>query len=368
MSPHERMMAAYRGQASDMPPLSIYKRYLPTAEAERLSRNLGLGISDYLPPVTLLAPPWHIKPGYVSPVRGVDLHVRYGEEDGQPVETRRYETPVGAVWQESIKDPHYGSDWIRKHYIASPDDYRVMQYIVEHTRFQRNEAALRRRVDELGGDGVVLGRLDRSPFQKLLMELAGPERFLEDYCTQRELVTPLLEAMAQRMDEAFEMVLESSAEVIWQPDNISGDMTPPDAFAAWCVPFYQSRGRRLRDAGKPYVIHMDGRLGALRDLIAACEFDVVESFSLPMLGNDMTLGDAWAAWPDKGVFPNFPSPLCLEDEASIRAFVDRLLEEVGGGRPFMLQVSEDIPADQWQRVLPILCRAMNGRVASGSRA
>jgi hypothetical protein len=133
-------------------------------------------------------------------------------------------------------------------------------------------------------------------------------------------------------------------------------MTPPDAFRKHCVGFYDKRGRRLREAGIPYVIHMDGRLGALKGLIADSVFDVVESFSLPLLGNDLPLAEAWAAWPDKVVLPNFPSPLCLQSTEKIEAFLKDLFQQAGQHRPFMLQVSEDLPATEWQRVLPILCR------------
>jgi uroporphyrinogen-III decarboxylase len=361
MTMHDRMMAVYRKEIPDRMPVSIYKRYLPTGETERLVRNLGLGISDYYPPVTLLAPPWHTSPGYVSEVKGADLQIRLSWENGQMVETRTYETPTGAVSQETTRDQNYGSDWVRKHFIQNADDYKVMQYIVENTVFRKNDQTLRARMSDLGNDGVVLGRLDRSPYQKLLMELAGPEQFFEDMATEPGPVLELMEAMTCRMDEAFEMFLETDVEVAWQPDNISGDMTPPDSFRKYCMPVYEKRGKRLREAGIPYVVHMDGRLNSLKSLIAGSAFDAVESFSLPMLGNDMTLAEAWESWPDKVVLPNFPSPLCLESDQKIKTFLEELFAQIGDARPFMWQVSEDIPPTEWQRVLPILCRAVAQR-------
>jgi hypothetical protein len=359
MTVRERMLAVYRRQLPDQIPISIYNRYLPRGETERLVRNMGLGISDYYPPVTLLAPPWHTHSGYISEVKGTDLQIRLSWEKGGQVETRIYETPVGTVSQRTTKDPTYGSDWISKYYIEGPEDYKVMQYIVENTVFCKNEQGFKARMEDLGADGVLLGRLDRSPYQKLLMELAGPERFLLDLHTEPDPVIELMEVMTARMDEAFAMALEIPVEVIWQPDNISVDMTPPDAFQKYCLPFYETRGHRLHEAGIPYVVHMDGRLKALQGLIAQAVFDVVESFSLPMLGNDLTLSEAWAAWPDKVTFPNFPSPVCLEDNNHIQTFLNELLATVGSDRPFMLQVSEDIPTTEWQRVLPLLCRSIN---------
>lgn len=81
-----------------------------------------------------------------------------------------------------------------------------------------------------------------------------------------------------------------------------------------------------------------------------------KSFSLPIIGGDLPLAEARAAWPDKVILPNFPSSLCLQSEDQICAFLDDLMAQVPAGEPFMLQVSEDIPTTEWQRVLPLLAR------------
>jgi hypothetical protein len=351
---HDRMLAVYRHELPDRAPLSIYSRYLPRGACERLVRNLGLGIIDYYPAVTMLAPPWHMLPGYLTDVKGAELEISYTWEQGELRERRTYHTPVGRVWQETRKDPTYGSDWISRFYIQSVDDYRVMQYLVENTVLLSNEAALQARITDLGDDGVVLGRMDRCPYQKLLIELAGPERFLLDLHESPAPVLELMAAMECRMDEAFRMALGSSAEVIWQPDNITADMIPPQKFRNFCQPFYGKHGRECREAAKPYLVHIDGRTRALKELIARSPIDGVESFSLPMMGGDMSYSEAHAAWPDKLILPNFPSSLCLETDDAIRHFLDALLGEIPAGEPFMLQISEDFPPDQWQRVLPVL--------------
>ena len=354
MTLHDRMLAVYRGQVPDATPIGIYTRYLPRGTTERAVRNTGMGLIEYHPVISMLAPPWHMYSGYLSEVHGAELEVRYTWDHGVAVETRSYHTPVGTVSECIRKDPAYGSDWVSKFYIESPSDYTVMLYLVENTIFRRNESGIRVHMADLGGDGVVIGRMDRCPYQKLLIELAGPERFLIDLYTDPEPVLDLLEAMDRRMDEAFVMALESEVEVIWQPDNITSDLTPPDMFRKHCLPFYEKHGRECRQAGKPYHVHIDGRTRALKDLIASATFDGIESFSLPIIGGDLPLHEARAAWPGKTILPNFPSSLCLQEEAGIVAFLDTLFADTPSGAPFMLQVSEDIPPAEWQRVLPIL--------------
>ena len=358
MTPQQRMMAVYRGQLPDQIPVAIYGRYLPRGSIERMARELGLAIIDWHPVASLLAPPWHLQGNYLSEVNGAELSVGYRWENSRRIERRTYRTPVGTVFQESTVDPTYGSDWIQRFYIQGPEDYKVVTYLVEHTVLRRQENGLRAAAENLGTDGVVLGRIDRSPYQKVLIELAGPERFLTDLYTEPEPVLGLLEAIDRRMDDVFAMVLKSQAEVIWQPENVTVDLTPPAAFEKYCVPFYAKHGSRLHDAGKRYVVHLDGRLRPLKGLIARAAFDAVDSFSVPEAGGDMTMAEAIASWPAKAVLPNFPSPLCHRPDAEILSFLERLIAEAGVGRPWMLQLSEDIPPGQWQRVAPLLCRWM----------
>jgi len=183
MTTRDRMMAVYRNELPDQIPVGIYGRYLPRGTGERTARNLGLGIIESYPLVSLLAPPWHAYPSFLSEVKGACLRIEHAWQEGRRVEIRSYETPVGSVRQCSTADPTFGSDWIREFYVKRPEDYKVLAYLAEHTVFRRQEAGFEAACANLGGDGVVLGRVDRSPYQKVLIELAGPERFLVDLHT-----------------------------------------------------------------------------------------------------------------------------------------------------------------------------------------
>ncbi|MGI6706677.1 MAG: uroporphyrinogen decarboxylase family protein [Clostridia bacterium] len=361
MTMHDRMLSVYRNQLPDRIPVSIYSRYLPRGSMEREIRNIGLGIIDYYPVVSFLAPPWHMYSGFISEVKGAELEIKYYWSKGTRYERRQYHTPVGTVYQDVSQYIGAGSEHISKYYISSLEDYKVMTYLVEHTVFRSNEKDIETRMKDLGDDGVVLGRVDRCPYQKILIELAGAERFLIDLYTNPEPVLELMEAMDRKMDEAFRMIVESKVEVIWQPDNVTSDMTPPKNFEKYCLPFYQKHGKEVRAADKPYLIHMDGRIKALKELIQQAELDGIESMSLPQINGDMTLTEARVAFPDKVIIPNFPANLCDKPKEEIEGFLEELFLEASSTRPFMLQVSEDIPVDQWERVLMILARYVKER-------
>ncbi len=359
MTKREKILAVYHNQKPDNIPISIYSRYLPRGFIEREVRNLGFGIIDYYPVVSLLAPPWHMNPGFISEVKGVDVQIKYIWQGGNMIERRTFNTPVGRVYQDVSKYIGVGSEHIGKYYITSIEDYKVMQYIVEHTIIRRNESEISSKIHDLGEDGVVLGRMDRCPYQKILIELAGAERFLIDLLTNQKPVLGLMDAMEQKMNKAFEMVLDSRVELIWQPDNTTSDLAPPDNFKKYCVPFYKKHLSQIKKADKIYIIHMDGKIKALIDLINGIDFDVIESLSLPQIGGDLTLAEAIKVFPGKVIIPNFPSNLCYQSEECIINFIKNLIEEAGEETPFMLQVSEDLPIGQWEHVLPIICKAMS---------
>ncbi|MGA2548177.1 MAG: hypothetical protein ABSF43_16640 [Rectinemataceae bacterium] len=315
-----------------------------------------------MPPTTLLAPPWHFYDEFLSRIEGAELNVKKYWEGGSWVERRTYSTPVGTVWQEIAKDGGgVGSENIRRHYLQTKEDYRTMEYMVEHTVFSSNTSRIESRLRELGEDGVLLARLDRSPYQKCLIELAGPERFLLDFFDDPAPALDLMAAMQLKMDEAFEMALASPLEILWQPDNVTCEMTPPDIFEAHLLPLYRRRSAAAEAAGKRYLVHMDGKLKALARHIAAAGIHAVESFTLPDMGGDLSLAEARSLFPKAIPHPSVPSNWFVLPDAELEERAAALAGELRGYSS-MLQVSEDIPPSSLDRVLDCVLRFFPGTV------
>lgn len=358
MTIRERMLAVYNNKLPDKIPVGIYTRYIPRGTMERELRNMDLGIIDNCPIVSFSAPTWYSLPGFISEVKGAEIDVKHLWKNGEYFERVSYTTPVGTVYEEYRQAAGPGSKCISKHFISTIEDYKIVQYLVENTVYRKNEKALISKRNDLGEDGVVLGRIERSPYQKLLIELAGIEQFLVDLYTDPDPVEELLQVMDKKFDEAFEMIVESPVDIFWQPDNITSDITPPEMFKKYHVPFYQKHLKKIKKTGRPYIIHMDGHTRVLKDLINEVEFDAIESLSLPCIGGDYTYTEAREAFPGKVLLPNFPSNLSSHSEQEIIEFLKNLLIEVGKSTPFMLQISEDLPDNELIRVLHIICKFM----------
>lgn len=358
MTVRERMLGVYNNKATDKPALGIYQRYLPRGEKEAHFREKGLGLIMYHPTVTMLAPPWHFYDGFISQVKNTEIKIEYFWEGGKKYERRSYITPVGTLYQESEKDSGgIGSEHIRKHYITDIEDYKIMAYIAENTVFSSNRNSITNMMEDLGQGGVMLGRLDRSPYQKCLIELCGPEQFLMDLYTDTDEVESLIEIMAQKLFEAASLSLDSPADVFWQPDNVTVDMTPPNAFEKYCLPFYEKQAKILKQTGKPYFLHIDGKMKPLLNMLENADISGIESVSIPEMGGDLYPDEIIKALPGKVIIPNFPSNLALADKEEISRYTNTLKKQMGS-ESFMLQVSEDIPPHSWIRVLEALTEAL----------
>ena len=149
------------------------------------------------------------------------------------------------------------------------------------------------------------------------------------------------------------MALDSPADVIWQPDNVTADMTPPYSFEKYFLDLYKNRGAQCRQNGKKYVVHLDGKLAGLKELIAEAQIDVIDSFSLSEMSGDVPVGVAISLWPNTAICPNFPASLAERSSTEIKAYLDQIDRQFAES-PYMFQVSEDIPLAAYPNLLPVL--------------
>lgn len=355
----ERMMACYCQEAIDKPALGIYSRYLKRGNMERMARNGEMGIIDYVSLTSSISPPWHLMPEFISAVKDTDISVEYYWEKGVCKQRRKYATPVGTVYAEVGASKGDGSEHISHYYIQSPEDYRVMKYIVENIKITKNEEMFRKRQEDLGDDGVVLGRVDRTPYQKLLLELVGSEQFLMDLYDDEAEIEELMEAMYRRMDEEMECVMESSAQIIWMPENVTVDMTPPYMFEKYHLGAYQKYSKWAHQAGKTIIAHFDGKVKPLKDMLLQSGLDGLDSVSDVSVGGDATYEELCRMFPNMSFMPNFPANLATDTDGKLEEYVEWIKSVAERNkRSLMLQVSEDLPDTSYATAIPRIVAAM----------
>jgi hypothetical protein len=233
-----------------------------------------------------------------------------------------------------------GSAWVREYPVKSPHDLETLAFLHEDAQYMPNDEAVEARQRSLGDDGLVLCRMMRSPLQRLLTEWMGMEGVFYALTDHPSEMDRLLLRLAAADEPVFRLAAGSPAEAVWSAENITADITSPALFRRYCLPYYNRGAAILHGRGKLYGLHMDGKLGALKPLVAECAVDFVEGFTPPPMG-DLPVPEARNAWPHKALWVNFPGSVLLGSEEEIFSFTFQLLRtgmEAGG---FLLTLTEE---------------------------
>jgi hypothetical protein len=353
-SPHEaersldiktRILTAMTWGEPDRIPLTVYDWMLPRGMTERLLRTTGVGLIVRLPGHRV----WH---------REVEIVSREYQENGRKLIRRTIKTPVGEAWQVLELDPAYEtSNWIHEHFIKGPDDYRVMEYCYRDMIFRDNFDAIREAQRRVGGDGIVLLRIAKSPVQEMLYQMMGLEQFAVDYQERRDLFDSLHATMVKRYEELYDFAAESPAEILQLGDNIYSDVVGRERFRRYLMPEYKKIVARIAGTGKRLAVHMDGNLKSLQADIADATFDIVEAITPPPMG-DVSIKEARASWPGKALWINFTSSMHIEPPDVIEAHTRELVAEAGTKKGFAVSVTEDAPVEALEKSLAVIARVL----------
>ncbi len=337
MTIREQALVALRGEQTDRVPFTCYQGLLP--EGGEAIDGLGLVVSARVASTDT--------PG-----------VRISSEQIGPGRSRQLmETPWGTLTREVAIETGYGSAWTMRHWIQRPEHYAIIERVVREAEIVPTPQAIREAQERVGEGGVVIAWTARAPLQRLWIEYCGIERLSWDLVDCPEAVEGVLDAMWQQSRRLMEIAAESEAELIWLPDNITGEVAGPGWFERYLAPYYREMCEVVLPAGKLPCCHMDGMLRPIRDDIAATPLPVIEAFTPPPDGN-LSVAEAAAAWPAKALWLNFPSSVHLCEPDEIMRTTRELVEQAGGRPGFAIGVTENIPKSVGTRSLEAIARAL----------
>jgi hypothetical protein len=327
MSIRSDILLALRGRTPERVPWNIHHDLLPQGTMERALRERGLGIIE-----KSVAP-------YRAASSRVAIEERTAWENGSKAIYQSYRTPVGELHCRHVIGPD-GSSWVREYPVKGPQDFQTLAFLQEDARYLPNDDAVASRQRSLGDDGLLLGRMMRSPFQRLLTEWMGMEAVSYALADCPDEMDALVTRLAAADEPAFHCAASSPAEAIWSAENLTADLTSPDLFRRYCLPYYNRGAQILHAGGKLYGVHMDGKLGELKRPVAECDLDFIEGFTPPPMGN-LSVSDARGAWPRKALWVNFPGSVLLGPEEEVLAFALALLASGWEAGSFLLTLTEE---------------------------
>jgi hypothetical protein len=344
MSIRGRLLGALNGEVVTHPVYAVYDAFLPNPAVDwDLLFSLGLG---------------QINHAFVVEERhpGCEVIERTSTENGLERRDVTIRTVRGELHEYYLGDSRKGLlPWRMEHFIKAPSDYRLMAHALEGTTFVPTDRAFEESEAALGERGITIAHVDRSPFQKVQIDLAGIEAFSCHLADGEPALLDLLELMNGLKVEEFACVARSRARFVKLWENIGIDAVGPRAYRMHIVPLYERIIPILRAAGQSLMVHYDGKVRLIADDIRRLGLDL-DSLT-PAPEGDVDAAEARALWPESFLWLHPSLTLFRQTLPEIRARF-REMARGAGPRRYCFEISEGVPA-HWQQTVPAVLQELD---------
>lgn len=295
----------------------------------QLHRELGVGfyLQGYFP--------------FSEATKNVEVRVtRRGRET-----LTEWETPVGTLRQRDTELPESYTSAISEHMIKDAEDLKIYAYLMEHTQYRPNYELAQRRYQLIGQDGAVLCYLPKSPYMELVALKAGITTVVELMMDEEELLEETLELLEQKQDEAARIALESPAELLMIPENISSEVVGKGPYHRFMQGYHEKWTGRIRAAGKHSFVHLDGTMRGLIRELSQAGFQVIEALTPAPVG-DIAIEqlNEWAN-EDTVLWGGLPGIYFTDliSDSQFDEFVIRVLDTMTRAPRYVLGVADQVP-------------------------
>ena len=269
-----------------------------------------------------------------------------------------YVTPVGTVTTRFRSTPHLREQGIQdaevEFMLKRREDYPVVEYIIEHTRytptFDQYEAYER----DVGEEGYPMVNCGDCPMHHWMRALVGYDQayfHLNDYPAEVERLVGVL--TDHYKETIWRHMLDSPARLLMHGHHLSSQMTPPPLFERHILPYYEELAPKLRARGKTLALHADNDTRHIFWQIERAGFGMVECFvTQPMV--ETTLAEARAAWGDRVIIWGGVPAVILEDpftDEQFEQYMDDLFRTIAPGAAFILGIADNaMPGSKIERI------------------
>ncbi len=195
-------------------------------------------------------------------------------------------TPVGDLVHilERTEQAHH----TKKFPVVTPDDMKVVEWVVQHQRFWFDDERLREGLERIGDRAAPSIYIFRVNVMRILIEFMGFENGLTALYLYPKEMEHLIRTINEADDPLLDVVAECPIEIVNFGDNVHQALCPPPVFKQWVQPEYIRRNERLHAGGKKTYPHWDGDCGTLLPFARDCGFDGYEAIT-PVPQGDVTL-------------------------------------------------------------------------------
>jgi len=245
----------------------------------------------------------------------------------------------------------YLGEWRQEYLIKTPDDYAITCRAWEDTLITPRSDLFERAEFMVGDNGMTVGQLDRTPFQKVQIDYAGLEQFAYDVADRQPALMHLLELMNDLKLREFRAALQTPACHLKLWENLSIETMGPITYRQFLVPLYEKIFAVLEGTGRRLQVHYDGKLRVIADQIRGLPFDGLDSLTPPPEG-DLATAEARALWPDKFLWLHPTLDWYGLPIPQLVARVRQMVRDAGPTR-YCLMISEEVPPN-WATTVPAI--------------
>lgn len=342
MNTRENMITALNGGTPEITPLTFYswmvtldkkeKEHLLFEDQWKKLYDMGLGISHHVRVIK------EIQHGVKDRTETV--------KDGTGTIVRQIkETPVGTITQE------FRNGWHHRYWIKTPQDYKVMTWIMENTELQADYDEFTRGEELVGDNGLAVILASRTPAMSINVDWAGTEQFCMDLALEVPELMELYHARKKLFIEETKLVAKCPGRFVKWLENLTISMMGPKKYADLLVPLYDECVPILEAADKRVMVHYDGALNVIKENIAKAPFHMIESLTEAPEG-DLTYAECRENWPDKVFWANINVDLYYEPKEVLRqAVIDK--RNRAGKKALLFGISEDMPTN-YAETIPVV--------------
>jgi hypothetical protein len=293
MTERERVLTLLAGGRPDRVPWFGDLDYWATSLIGRGLKPAGFKDSDaYID--------WHrdLRVGFYLqgcfPFKAIVENCRVTEWREGAARRRRLETPHGALTETWTWLPDSFAEAPTEYLVKSAADLRAYGHVFENTRYEPDYAYAERRARQVGGMGIVLCYLPKSPFMQMVALDAGIAAVAEIHADAPGELAAALAAVRLAHDKAAQIALDSPAEVLMIPENLSSEVVGPRFYGLYMRDYHETWCGRIAAAGKYSCVHLDGTLKGLLRQVCKAGFTFVEAMTPAPVG-DLEV-ERWAEW------------------------------------------------------------------------
>ncbi len=342
MTTRERLETVLDGGVPDRTPLSFYSFFfgghklndMQAEQRELVERGLGIVVHCDM---------FHIVE------HGVERTSEDRTEGADRYHIDHIKTPVGDLSRMTHNGWH-SEDWIKE-----PGDYKIWQWLVEHSEVKPAYDAYHVMREEVGDYGIVIPIIGRTPAMEMNVDIAGTETFCMDVALEVPELYDLYGAMRELFKQKIKIMAAGPGRHIKFLENLTIGMLGPDRYRDLLVSVYNDTIPVLEAADKRVMVHYDGQLRCIADQIAKAPFHAIESLTEPPEG-DLFYDECRALWPDKVFWANINVELYYKAADVLeRAIIEK--RRRAGKRGLAFEISEDMPGN-WQESIPVVLRTL----------